>query len=81
MLPIQSSFAAELLTHAMVVLEHHAVGRQVKLVIVQRMLSEAHALVLVHDATHLHNLSLLQAKIILVADDLRWRHVLHLHHL
>ena len=75
------SLAAELFAHAVVVLEHHAVCGQVKLIVVQRVLAEAHALILVHDAAHLDNLALLQAELVLVADDLGRRHVLHLQHL
>lgn len=76
------SLAAQFLAHAVVVLEHHAVGGQVKLGIVQCMLAEAHTLILVHDAAHLHHLALRQAQLVLVPDHLgrRRRSVHSLHH-
>ena len=58
----------------MIVLEHHAVCCQVKLRIVECMLAEAHALVLVDNAAHFHDLPLRQAQLVLVSDDFgRWR--------
>ena len=65
------SLAAELFAHAVVVLEHHAVGLQVELVVVEGVLAEAHTAVFVHDAAHLYDLAALQAEFVLVPDHFR----------
>lgn len=54
----------------MVVVEHQAVGLQVKLIIVKSVLAKAHTGVFVDDASHFDDLPALETKLILVSDDL-----------
>ena len=57
-----SSLAAELLAHAVVVVEHGLVAGQVELVVVRRVLAKRDGPVLVHDASDLDDLPGSQAE-------------------